>query len=532
MKYVVYARKSTEDREDRQVLSINSQIEEVQRRFPELEIVEIIRESKSAYKPYNRPEFQRMVEMFQEGKVQGLLAWHPDRLSREPISGGMVMHLLDKGLIGDLRFASYHFHNSPEGKMMLAITLSQSKYSSDKQSVDVKRGMVKKCQLGSMPTKPPLGYMPDRWAEKGHKKHLQDPERFDLVRRMWDLMLTGQHTVASIVRSANEWGLTTRPTKHRPAQAVSKSTVHAIFRNPYYTGQFEWNGETYSGDYPSMVTREEFERIQEMLGGRHIPRPQKYESLTSGLIKCPCGGSVTVDHQKRFVKITGAHEFYEYARCTRQKKGQACDEPAAKLEDIEAQMEERLRNVRVSPRFHDWAMKNLKQFGVREQKNRLAELASLRKAHDEAQRRLDNLLNLKISPENSDGSLLNDQEFKERKTVETVQRDKFAKAIEEIDQRADKTAGVIQTVFDVALTAAKEFAEGSTEKKKQIISKVGANFLLKGGKLEFNAKRQYIAFEEKLPEARELEQRCEQEETSIRKPKGRTLDRLNSVWSG
>ena len=144
MKYVIYVRKSTEDREDRQVLSIESQLEEIQRRFPDLAVAEIIQESKSAYKPYTRPEFQRMVELFQSGKAQGLLAWHPDRLSREPISGGIVMHLLDKGLIKDLCFASYTFQNTPEGKMMLALTLSQSKYFSEKLGVDVKRGMTKK----------------------------------------------------------------------------------------------------------------------------------------------------------------------------------------------------------------------------------------------------------------------------------------------------------------------------------------------------------------------------------------------------
>ena len=147
MKYVIYARKSTLNSEDSQSLSINSQIEELQKKFPELEVVKIFRESKSAYKPNNRQEFKRMVEMFQSGEIQGLLAWHPDRLSREPISGGMIMSLLDFGLIKDLKFASYNFHHSPEGKMMLAMTLSQSKYFTEKLSADVKMGMVKKCKM-------------------------------------------------------------------------------------------------------------------------------------------------------------------------------------------------------------------------------------------------------------------------------------------------------------------------------------------------------------------------------------------------
>ena len=282
MKYIIYARKSTEDREDRQVLSIDSQIEEIQRRFPvESDNALIIRESKSAYKPYNRPEFQRMVELLECGKYQGVLAWHPDRLSREPLSGGMIMHLLDRGVIKELQFASYTFNNSPEGKMMLGLSLSQSKYSSEKLSVDVKRGMLKKCKLGQMPTKPPLGYMPDRMAEKGEKRHLPDTERFDLTRKMWDMMLTGRYSILDIVREANKWGLTTRPTKRTPANPISKSTIYKTFANIYYTGTFEWNSDLYKGDYPPMVTMDEFERVQVLIGRKYVPRPQIHESLTS-----------------------------------------------------------------------------------------------------------------------------------------------------------------------------------------------------------------------------------------------------------
>ena len=86
--------------------------------------------------------------------------------------------------------------------MMLALSLSQSKYFSEKLSVDVKRGMVKKCKMGCMPTKPPIGYMPDPMTEKGEKRHIKDPERFDLVRKMWDLMLTGQYSILKIIQKA------------------------------------------------------------------------------------------------------------------------------------------------------------------------------------------------------------------------------------------------------------------------------------------------------------------------------------------
>lgn len=532
MKYVIYVRKSTEDREDRQVLSIESQLEEIQRRFPDLAVTEIIQESKSAYKPYNRPEFQRMVELFQSGKAQGLLAWHPDRLSREPISGGMVMHLLDKGLIKDLCFASYTFQNTPEGKMMLALTLSQSKYFSEKLGVDVKRGMTKKCTMGSMPTRPPLGYMPDKQAEKGEKRHLKDPERFDLVRKMWELMLTGEYPILKIVKLSKQWGLTTRAAKHTPSKPLSKNTVYKIFSNIYYTGQFEWNGELYKGIYPAMITLEEYERVQMLIGRRYIPRPKKYESITAGLVRCPCGGAVITERRTKYIKAKNSMITYHYARCARHKKGQVCKEPAIELKELEKQMVDRIESIRISDKFHEWAIKNVHQMKGNDEALREKELQNLRKIHDESQKKLDNLFNVMISPINGDKSLLSDEEFKVRKVELTTERNRLSSLIEQCDLRADKTADLLLDIFNIAYHAKNEFNNGDIQKKKSILSKIGVNFLLQGGNLHMDAKRHYISFIEKLPAVRAIETRGKLEEERYGKLKKATEREMISLWSG
>jgi DNA invertase Pin-like site-specific DNA recombinase len=78
-KLYLYARKSTDD-EDRQVLSIESQINEL-REFAKkenLEIVDEFTEAKLAKVP-GRPIFSFMLKQIETGLVEGILAWHPDR---------------------------------------------------------------------------------------------------------------------------------------------------------------------------------------------------------------------------------------------------------------------------------------------------------------------------------------------------------------------------------------------------------------------------------------------------------------------
>ncbi len=532
MRYIIYARRSSEDKADRQVLSIPAQIDEIKKKFPALNVVKVFEESRSAFKhDNNREGFKEMIRMVKEGEAEGVLAWHPDRLSRGDYSAADIMSLLDQGHLKDLRFVTSHFDPSPEGKWVLRMALSQSRYFSDKLSVDVRRGMVKKCKMGHMPTKPPLGYMPDKMMEKGARRHIADSERFDLVRKMWELMLTGQYSVMDIVRETHRWGLTTRPSKRTPAAPLAKTTVHRIFSDIFYTGQFQWGGDIYDGQHPQMVTLEEFETVQILLGNRHVPRPKIYESLTSGLIKCPCGASIVVDVTKKRIKRDGSFKIFRYARCSRNKKGTECEQAPLPLRELEAQIMAFLGRMRITPRFHEWAVKNINAARESELVTRQAELGTLRRAHDDCQRKIDNLLELRISPANTDGSLLNDEEFKARRMSLMRERDQLSERLTQSDFNADKWAGILAETFDTTLRAIEEFESGDVKKRKVLLGRIGANLVLDQKELQLQPKRQYVAFIDRAPEALALEVRGGMERIRFGSTLKETSEALLEVWS-
>ena len=79
---------------------------------------------------------------FKSGKYHGLLAWSPDRLSRNMKEAGEIIEMIDLEQIQDLHFKTYQFENNPNGKMLLGILFAISKQYSDKLSVDVSRGIT------------------------------------------------------------------------------------------------------------------------------------------------------------------------------------------------------------------------------------------------------------------------------------------------------------------------------------------------------------------------------------------------------
>ena len=89
-------------------MSIQSQIQElkIHAQRDRLQIVAILEEAQSAKTP-GRPVFNQMLKRIARGEASGILAWHPDRLARNAVDDGQILHLLDTGKLLDLRFPTY-----------------------------------------------------------------------------------------------------------------------------------------------------------------------------------------------------------------------------------------------------------------------------------------------------------------------------------------------------------------------------------------------------------------------------------------
>lgn len=315
VKYCLYARKSTES-EERQVLSIDSQIKEMLQLAERegLEIVTMKRESHSAKETGQRPVFNEIVEEIKQGKFNGILTWAPDRISRNAGDLGKVIDLMDGNYLQDIRTYGQRFTNSPNDKFMLMILYSQAKLENDNRGINVKRGLRTRCEMGLWVGTAPLGYLNQKHMDKKGQV-LVDPQRAPIIKKMFEKVAYEQWSGRKVYNWMKfELNFYTRGNK-----PLTLSGVYRILENPFYYGIFERprdSGNWYQGKHQPLITQELFEKVKAQLKRDQIVRETKEFAFTK-LFTCGyCQSGISAEEKWKQLKDGGANRYIYYS-CSR-----------------------------------------------------------------------------------------------------------------------------------------------------------------------------------------------------------------------
>ena len=303
--YGVYYRKSSEAA-DKQAYSIQDQIRDTDAVIQKEKIGAVKKyegESQSAFK-IGRPIFDSLVNDILNGIINAILVWHPNRLARNPRDGGMLLWLMDEGMLKEIRTPGRVYHNTASDKFMLQLEFGMSKKDSDDKSEVVKRALVGRAERGLPHGLAPVGFINDTTKEKGNRDWLKDPVRYPMVETILRRMLTGKYTAPEIhVWAKEELKLTTIQRKKEGGQPIARSYIYTLLRNPMYAGFFfkENNGEKKRYAFTAfepMITEEEYWKIQNMLGKKGVPRIRERRDIYHRFSTCgTCNGKISTDYK-------------------------------------------------------------------------------------------------------------------------------------------------------------------------------------------------------------------------------------------
>ncbi len=462
---VLYARVSSKEQE-KEGFSIPAQLK-LLRRYAVDEGFEVTQEfvDVETAKQAGRAGFGQMLSFLRKNTTcRVVLVEKTDRLYRNLRDWvtidelGLEIHLVKENIV-----LSEDSRSSE--KFMHGIRVLMAKNYIDNLSEEVAKGMLEKAEQGIWPTVAPLGYRNVTGAD-GRKTIEKDPVLAPVVGKMFEWYATGEWTLEQLTKKAVAAGMVFRKSR----SPVPKATVNRILRNPIYTGDFEWNGVTYSGVHEPLVSRETFRRVQEVLDERSSKKHRfvKHDFAFAGLVSCGrCGCSFVGEIKKG---------RYVYYHCTGYKG--KCPEPYTREERLEEEFVQVLKRLSFSDEVFSWVARALRESHTDEMRFHEEAVSRLQAEHSRIQGRIDAMYVDKL-----DGRI--DAAFFDRKASEwRAEQGRLREAMEG-HRRANRNyldEGV--RLLELARSAHVVFQRQEPREKRRLLNFVVSNCVWKDGRLE------------------------------------------------
>jgi len=284
-----------------------------------------------------RPALKRLLADVEAGKVDCIVVYKVDRLSRSLLDFARIMGTLDQRDVSFVSVTQQFSTTSSMGRLTLNILLSFAQFereiiaerTRDKMSAARRKGKW----VGGMPI---LGYDID---PQGGRLLVNEDEA-TRVREIFNLYVEQKSLIAT-AQKLNHRGWTTKlwiTKKGRECggKELDKTNLHRMLTNVTYLGKVQYQGVVYAGEQEAILDEKVWHRVQEILrrnGNGGQTTRNKNHALLKGLLFCtPCGCAMTHTYTNK-----NPNKRYRYYVCVRaQKQGwDVCPTkslPAAEIE--------------------------------------------------------------------------------------------------------------------------------------------------------------------------------------------------------
>lgn len=337
--------------------SLDAQINHLQRYIDyenrsgksEWSVVEVYREEGKSGKDLKRPEFERMVRDINAERINTIVIWKIDRLTRSLSDFCSVWDMLEQRGIQLISLNEKFDTGTAIGRAMLKIILIFAELEREQTSERTAMALDYRANLGLWNGGRVIGYDPDPESKSGLKVN---PDFAQVVRLAYDLCI--EHgSAGATTRLLNEKGFRmpayeSRRGKKQGGGLFSKQSVIRMLTNPVYVGEFMWHGDKFKGLHEPLVTRKKYDHVQRILNvnrkNRNTQRKAKrHVFLLQGVLRCgKCGAMMTPAWG-----TNGSGQPYHYYWCSkRQHVGkEACDSKYVPAEPLEKMVVDRLKEL-------------------------------------------------------------------------------------------------------------------------------------------------------------------------------------------
>jgi site-specific DNA recombinase len=295
----------------------------------------------------DRPAVQRLMADIEAGKVDCVVVYKVDRLSRSLLDFAKLMEVFEKHKVSFVSVTQQFNTTHSMGRLTLNILLSFAQFEREIISERTRDKIAAARRKGKWSGGPPvLGY--DILREPGGSKLIVNAEEAERVRYIFRLYLECA-SVSATIRRLDELGWmnktwTTKKGQQRNGKPFDKSTLFGLLTNVVYLGQVRYHDQVYAGEQEAIVDEDLFRRVQAQMrinrnsGGKYVRN--KYGALLKGLVRCTSCGCAMSHHF-----ATRGNKRYRYYVCVKaQKRGwDQCPSPSLPAPELEQFVVDQIR---------------------------------------------------------------------------------------------------------------------------------------------------------------------------------------------
>jgi DNA invertase Pin-like site-specific DNA recombinase len=234
----------------------------------------------------DRPALQQLLSDIGAGKIDVIVVYKVDRLSRSLHDFAQMMTLFDKQNVSFVSVTQQFNTTTSMGRLTLNILLSFAQFERevtgerirDKFAASKKKGMW----MGGMP---PLGY-----SVKERQLVIEEQEAI-LVRKIFALYLE-HHSVLQVADILDKEGHTTKYWQSsskiwRGGKKLTPGYLNWILRNVVYVGKVKHKTETFDGQHEAIIDEQTWKQVQDSINNHHKDAKQRWSSffLLKGKLK-------------------------------------------------------------------------------------------------------------------------------------------------------------------------------------------------------------------------------------------------------
>jgi len=225
--------------------------------------------------------------------------------------------LMDQKILHDIRTYSQNFTNSPNEKFLLMILCSQAKLENDNKSINVKRGLRTRVEMGLWPGVAPTGYLNEKRTDRKCEV-IVDPDRGHIMKQIFEKVANDGWSG----RKVYTWLKDDIHFTTKTGNLLSLSNIYLLLKNTFYYGMYEYpknSGNWYTGKHIPLISKELFDKVQEKVTLVEYHKPEGKEFAFTKLFTCGlCGSGITADEKFKKLK-DGGKRRHVYYTCTKNK---------------------------------------------------------------------------------------------------------------------------------------------------------------------------------------------------------------------